>query len=86
MAVTAFGHRIQGSSLMSPGPDSSHEEIHARLASAHAAKFGARADDALAAALDATAQAIAVISSQPIGAYGVEPDFITGSSESEAAS
>jgi len=86
MAVPAIGQRIQRSSLMSPGPDLSQEEIRAGLASAHAAKFGERSDDALAAALDATTQAIAVISSQPIGAYGVEPDFITGSSESEAAS
>jgi hypothetical protein len=68
---------------MPTGQDLSPENIRAGLASAHAALFGERSDDALAVLLDSTAQSIAVISRHALGAYDAEPDFITGSSEKE---
>jgi hypothetical protein len=65
------------------GPDSSFEQVRADLARAHAAVFGTREDDALAAQIDGTANSLAIIAQRSLGAFDAEPDFITGSSAKE---
>ena len=68
---------------MSSAPNSSVEQVRAQLTAAHLEKFGARSDEWLTAAIDTTSSAVAILSSEAMGAYDSEPDFITGSSEKE---
>ena len=68
---------------MPPIQPSSPEEIRSVIAAAHAARFGSRSDEALSGLMQGTAEAIAQVMSQSLGAYEAEPDFITGSSEKE---
>jgi hypothetical protein len=64
-------------------PYNSAEQVRADLTAAHAQKFGPRTDEWLSAAIETTSQAIVLLSTQSLGAYDSEPDFITGSSEKE---